>query len=103
MCFLAAAAAQHNGADDQEESQEERNDVADTREQGRRVGGGRKHGVDDPRLAPGKLLYDIAPPVDHCADSRRRRSKHGQAFLGRAQPRLGEMLRGPPSSEPGIV
>src|SRR5207302_2604529 len=52
---------------------------------------------------PRKLFDDVAAPVDHRADSGRRRTKHWNPFLGGAEPRLGEVLRRPPAAEPGVV
>ena len=56
-----------------------------------------------PAVRQRQLFHDVAAGVDHCADACRRRAKHRQAFLGRAQPRLGKVLRRTPGAEPGVV
>src|SRR5579884_2150216 len=103
MSPLAAAAAQHNAAEDEKESQYERNDVAEARKQRSRVGGRWKYGIDHSGGAPRKRLHDVAAAVDHGADSRRRGAQDGDALLGGAEPRLGEVLRRSPAAEPGVV
>src|SRR3954465_9815303 len=100
---LAAAAAKHNTAKDQQESQNDGYGIAEPGERWRRVCRRREYGVDRTGRAPWQRLHDVAAGVNHGADSGRRRSWHGQAFLGRAQPRLREVWRRAPAAEPGIV
>src|SRR5690242_12100091 len=103
MSPLAAAAAQHNAADDEQESQNERDDVAETGEGRRRVGGWREHGVDRSGGAPWQRFDEIAAAVDHRADPRRGRADHRNSLLGCPKARLGEVLRRTPASEPGVI
>ena len=64
MTPLAATATKHNAADDEQESQNERYDISEAREDGRGFGGGREHGIDDPRGAPGQGLYDPTATIE---------------------------------------
>src|SRR6478672_6517790 len=103
MSPLAAAAAQHNAAKDQQETERQRDHIAKARERWRGIGGGRENRVDHAGLTPRERLHDIAAAVDHRTDSGWRRTQHRQALLGSAQARLGEVLRGAPAPEPGVV
>jgi len=103
MTPLATAAAKHNAADDEREREDQRDDIAEAREGRRSLGGGRKHGVDDAGGAPRQRFHDVAAGVDHRADAGRGRTQHREAFFGRAQTRLSEVLGRAPAAEPGVV
>src|SRR5437763_16707123 len=103
MWPLAAAAAKHNAADDEAKTEQQRDDVAETREGRRRVGGRREYCVNRARSAPRQRLHDIAAPVDHGADPGRSRTNDWQALLGGAESGLGQVLRRAPASKPGVV
>src|SRR5205085_8267987 len=53
--------------------------------------------------APRQRLHDLAAGIDDGADAGRRRADDRNAFLGGAEPGLGEMLGRAPAAEPGVV
>ena len=79
------------------EAEQQRDEIAEARESVGELAAGGSTASITPGGAPRQRLDDVAAGVDHRADPGRRRAEHRQAFLGRAQPRLGEMLRRAPA------
>src|ERR1044072_2389261 len=100
MTCLAALTAEHNATENEEKAKQQRDDVAEAREDRRRIRRGRKDGVDKAGGVPAELLHYIAAAVDDGADPSRRCAEDGHPLLGGAQARLGEELRRAPAAQP---